>query len=269
MVRRAPHSWALPATDAPFAAPAPARAAQDAVIFVDVRKGAALGQHTRAEEVRPPTPRRARACPRAPRAHAAPRRQPQTPPAPAAAPPRAAPAQFPSAVHFLGNGSVLLVGCASGVVDVARPRPDFRGAESVSTLHGHVQDVVALATDADSKLLASAGYDALITIWDAAAGVALATTPSIEYAVACLSFSCDGRRIAFAQEKGPVGVVAAPSGRVEGYVPAGASRAVAWNPRHAHILAYGSDDAGVWNNEGRPTFAGGAVGLAFFGRGGR
>lgn len=119
------------------------------------------------------------------------------------------------------------------------------------------------------RYLASSGYDALVTIWDVDAAVAVSTVPAIEYAVPSLSFSADGKRLAFAQEKGAVGVVAAPSGRLEGYVPAGASHAVAWNPKHAHILAYGADDANVWGNEGRVTLAGGPVGLAFFGGGGR
>lgn len=107
-----------------------------------------------------------------------------------------------------------------------------------------------------------------MTIWDADAAVAVATVASIEYPVASVSLSADGRRVAFAQERGAVGVAAVPSGRVEAAIPVGASRAVAWNPKHAHILAYGSDDTNVWAADGRATMIGGAIGLAFFGSGG-
>ncbi|GBF93287.1 THO complex subunit 3 [Raphidocelis subcapitata] len=176
--------------------------------------------------------------------------------------------QYPGPVKFLGNGSVLLVGCTTGDIDVVRVRHDCRGGESVATLQGHVQDCTAIAVDARSDYVASAGYDALVTFWDIAAATAVATVPAIEYAVTSVDFSPDGARLAIAQEKGPIVVVAAPSGRREAEVDAAASHAVRWNPRHPHILAFGSDSRDVWNAEGRHTDAGGTVGLAFFGSSG-
>jgi WD40 repeat protein len=116
--------------------------------------------------------------------------------------------------------------------------------------------------------VASAGYDALVTIWDIAAATPVATVPTIEYAVLSVGFSADGARLAIAQEKGAIAVVAAPSGRREVELDVAASHAVAWNPRHPHILAFGSDSKDVWNAEGRHTDAGGVVGLAFFGSSG-
>lgn len=59
--------------------------------------------------------------------------------------------QYPGTVKFLGNGSVLLVGCVSGDIDVVRVRPDGRGGESVAVLQGHVQDCVAIAADPTSE----------------------------------------------------------------------------------------------------------------------
>jgi WD40 repeat protein len=116
--------------------------------------------------------------------------------------------------------------------------------------------------------MATGATDALVTLWDTDSATPLATVSCLEYAVTGVSFSADGARVAISQERGPVVIARAPAGRPEGVVPIAASHCVAWHPKVPHLLAYGSDDAGVWNAEGRRTEAGGPIGLAFFGSGG-
>jgi WD40 repeat protein len=108
----------------------------------------------------------------------------------------------------------------------------------------------------------------MVNIWELSTATVVAAIPTLEYSILSVSFSCDGAYLAVAQEKGPVGLFASPSGRPAGSIGVGSSHSVAWNPKHARVLAYTSDDAAVWNAEGRHTDAGGPIGIAVFGGGG-
>ena len=122
-----------------------------------------------------------------------------------------------------------------------------------------------MRTRAPRRYLVTGSYDALVTVWELASATAVATIPSIEYALTGVSVSCDGKRVAYSQERGPIGIAAMPTGRVEGTLKAPACRCVAFHPKHANVLAFGLDDANVWTNDGRRSDAGGAIGLAFLG----
>jgi hypothetical protein len=108
----------------------------------------------------------------------------------------------------------------------------------------------------------------MVNIWELSSATVVAAVPTLEFSALSVSFSCDGALLAVAQEKGPVGLFASPSGRPAGSIPVALSHCVAWNPKHARVLAYTSDDAAVWNAEGRHTDAGGPVGIAVCGSGG-
>ena len=89
----------------------------------------------------------------------------------------------------------------------------------------------------------------MVALWDLSTAVCVSTVYGLDNPVRSVSFSADGAHVAFAMlgshvAPGGVEVVEAPSGAHVYSAPVlTGSEAVAWNPRHAHVLAFASDDS--------------------------
>ena len=89
-------------------------------------------------------------------------------------------------------------------------------AATGKTLRGfaaHGAPVLALQFTRDGKLLASAGQDGLVKLWDPAAGALVRALPPLKGEVRGLGFSPDGRRLATGSGSLAAGVSAANGAR--------------------------------------------------------
>jgi hypothetical protein len=111
------------------------------------------------------------------------------------------------------------------------------------SLAAHADLIYALAFSPDGQVLATAGYDRLIKLWDVAAGRALRTLKDHSDTVYGLAFSPDGKLLVSASADRAVKVWdAATGGRLAALADATDwVYAVAWSPDGRHVAAAGVD----------------------------
>lgn len=130
------------------------------------------------------------------------------------------------------------------------------GADSAVTapreLVGHKNEVFAVVFSENGQLLASAGGDQLIRLWDPATGRALKELRGHHGAVHTLAFSPDGRTLASGGKDGTIRFWDIPGGIERNTISTtfGGVRALAYAP-DGRLLASGGDDGSVrfWNLE--------------------
>jgi hypothetical protein len=137
------------------------------------------------------------------------------------------------------RGDVLLYSVSRGMRE--------RSPERI--LAGHKDVILDLAFSPDNKILATAGYDRVIKLWDVAKGTELRTLKDHSDAVYGLTFSPDGRLLASAAADRAVKVWDVASGRR--LYTLGESTdwvyGVSWSPDGRHLAAAGIDKSvRVW-----------------------
>ncbi|HKB38866.1 MAG TPA: c-type cytochrome domain-containing protein, partial [Gemmataceae bacterium] len=159
-----------------------------------------------------------------------------------------------TALSFSGSGRLLAI--ASGDVGTAGEvrlyRPDkgaWVPAGDAAKLKGHADAIYALAFRPDGKVLATAGYDRLIKLWDLETGKLLRDLKDHSDAVYGVAFSPDGKLLASGSADRTVKVWDVATG-TRLYSLGEATDwvyAVAWAPDGKHVAAGGVDKSiRVW-----------------------
>jgi WD40 repeat protein len=167
------------------------------------------------------------------------------------------PGQLPqvTALAFSGDGRRLAVasgapGTAGEVRLYALPAGGLPGPEPERVLHAHGDLIYAMTFRPDGQVLATAGYDRLIKLWDAAGGQELRVLKDHSDTVYGLAFSPDGKRLASGSADRAVKVWDAGTGARLATLADATDwvYAVAWSPDARHVAAAGVDRSiRVWD----------------------
>jgi hypothetical protein len=116
-------------------------------------------------------------------------------------------------------------------------------AKPARTLHGHRDAILTISFSPDGKLLASAGYDRLIKLWDAATGREIRSLRDHSDAVYGLSFKPDGSLLASAAADRAVKIWDVTTGARLLTLAESTDwvYAVSWHPDGRHLSAAGVD----------------------------
>jgi WD40 repeat protein len=123
-----------------------------------------------------------------------------------------------------------------------------------TALEGHTGELWGLDFSPDGKVLASAGFDRTVRLWDVEKGAALGRPINHRDLAIRVAFSPDGKRLAsasgFQQRQGVVIVAEAATGRImaSGSGQGGEIRGLSWHP-DGRSLASGAFDGsvGLWD----------------------
>lgn len=150
-------------------------------------------------------------------------------------------------VVYSPNGQAIAAGLASSIV-----RLWYVSENRSVDLTGHVDVVSAIAFNPDGTILASAGRDAEILLWDVASGERLGTLSGHAGAIRDLAFSPDGTLLASGAEDGTLRLWEVSTGQVQRSINADPTRvlAVAFSPTN-DIVASGGRNGRVrlWDTD--------------------
>ena len=160
-----------------------------------------------------------------------------------------------TALAFSADGRRLAVasgtpGSAGEVRLYALPGDGPPGPQPERVLRGHADIIYALAFRPDGQVLATAGYDRLIKLWDVAKGEELRALKDHSDTVYGLAFSPDGTLLASGSAARAVKVWDAGSGARLATLADATDwvYAVAWSPDGRHVAAGGADRSiRVWD----------------------
>ena len=155
------------------------------------------------------------------------------------------------AADYASGGSLLVTAGGESLLyrpgDVVVWKPD---GNRVGELSGHPTAVWAVDVSSDGKLVATAGYDGLVKVWDLQSRKLKADLKQHKGWVRSLAFSPDGLRLASAGEDGKVFLWNTQDGKAAISVDAhkGPATAVAFSPDGKKIVTGGGDNlVKVWN----------------------
>jgi WD40 repeat protein len=170
-----------------------------------------------------------------------------------------------ASVAFLPDGNRIVTGGGWPIEVVHRPGGkgvpievggraltirDVSNDREVCVLRGHEGPVYAVSASSDGRLIASAGADGSVRVWDSVAGLERGNFLGHAGAVLALAFSPDGRRIASTRIDGTLGVWEVPTARPILAVNAhsGWATGVAFHPDGSRLASSGADGiVKVWD----------------------